>query len=89
MDNYFDKEFDLRYFEMDKTGEASPITMMTLLQETAADHCYVAGHSLFSLMSQNLGWVLLSGITAINELHKISVNDSAFLIIFHYLLVSL
>jgi len=62
MENYFDKEFELRYFEMDKTGKASSITMMTLLQETAAEHCYFAGHSLFSLMSENLGWVLLSGI---------------------------
>ena len=62
MKNYFDKEFELRYFEMDKSGKASSITMLTLLQETAADHCYFAGHSLFSLMSQNLGWVLVSGI---------------------------
>ncbi|RLA66605.1 MAG: acyl-ACP thioesterase, partial [Epsilonproteobacteria bacterium] len=28
MENYFDKEFDLRYFEMNKSGEASPITML-------------------------------------------------------------
>ena len=62
MENYFDKEFELRYFEMNKSGEASPITMLTLLQETAADHCYSAGHSLFSLMSEDLGWVLLSGV---------------------------
>ena len=62
MENYFDKEFELRYFEMDKTGKASSITMLTLLQETAADHSYAAGHSLFSLTEQNLGWVLLSGV---------------------------
>lgn len=62
MENYFDKEFELRYFEMDKSGKASSVTMLTLLQETAAEHCYSVGHSLFSLMSQNLGWVLLSGI---------------------------
>ena len=62
MENYFDKEFELRYFEMDKSGKASSIAMMTLLQETAADHCYFAGEGLFSLMSKNLGWVLLSGI---------------------------
>jgi acyl-ACP thioesterase len=67
MENYFDKEFELRYFEMDKTGKASSITMMTLLQETAAEHCYDAGHSLFSLMTQNLGWVLLSGIMEMNR----------------------
>ena len=67
MENYFEKEFKLRYFEMDNTGKASPITMMTLLQETAADHCAFAGHSLLSLMSQNLGWVLLSGMMEIDR----------------------
>ena len=67
MENYFDKEFELRYFEMDKSGKASSITMLTLLQETAAEHCYSIGHSLFSLVSQNLGWVLLSGIMEIDR----------------------
>ncbi len=70
MENYFDKEFELRYFEMDKSGEASPITMLTLLQETAADHCDFAGHSLFSLMEENLGWVLLSGIMQMDRYPK-------------------
>ncbi len=62
MKNYFDKEFEMRYFEMDKSGKASSITMLTLLQETAVEHCYFAEHSLFSLTEQNLGWVLVSGI---------------------------
>jgi acyl-ACP thioesterase len=61
MENYFDKEFELRFFEMNKLGIASTISILTLLQETAAEHCYYAGHDLFSLMSENLGWVLLSG----------------------------
>ena len=61
MENYFDKEFELRFFEMNRLGEASPITILTLLQETAAEHCDYAGHDLLSLMSENLGWVLLSG----------------------------
>ncbi|QSZ41770.1 acyl-ACP thioesterase [Sulfurimonas aquatica] len=70
MKNYFDKEFELRYFEMDKSGCASSITMLTLLQETAADHCASIGHDLFSLMSQNLGWVLLSGIMKMDRYPK-------------------
>ncbi len=70
MENYFDKEFELRYFEMNKLGESSPITMLTLLQETAAEHCYFAGHSLLSLMSENLGWVLLSGTMQMNRYPK-------------------
>ena len=61
MENYFDKEFELRFFEMNRLGEASAISILTLLQETAAEHCHYAGHNLLSLMSENLGWVLLAG----------------------------
>jgi len=57
----FQKQFDLRYFEMDQYGEASPTTILTLLEEAAADHCLAIKHSLFDLVNQNIGWVLLSG----------------------------
>ncbi|BBE17665.1 acyl-ACP thioesterase [Aquipluma nitroreducens] len=62
MINYFEKQFELRYFEMNKFGEASSTAILTLLEETAADHCYAINHSLFDLEKQNIGWVLLSGI---------------------------
>ncbi len=62
MNNYFEQEFDLRYYEMDNVAHATPVTILTLLQETAADHCLSAGHSLFDLVDNNLGWVLLSGM---------------------------
>jgi len=55
--NYFDKQFELRYFEMDKFGIASPSTILILLEETAADHCYSINHSLYQLEKQNIGWV--------------------------------
>lgn len=61
MDEYFDKNFELRYFEMNKYGEASPTTILTMLEETAAEHCYHIDHCLYSLEKQNIGWVLLSG----------------------------
>ena len=61
MNNYFEKTFDLRYYEMDAIAQATPVTILTLLQEAAADHCLYAGYSLFELMDKNLGWVLLSG----------------------------
>jgi len=60
--NYFEKQFELRYFEMNKFGEASSTAILTLLEETAADHCYSINHSLFDLEKQNIGWVLVSGI---------------------------
>ena len=60
--NYFDKQFELNYFEMNEFGVASPTTILTLLEETAADHCYSINHSLYQLGEQNIGWVLISGI---------------------------
>ena len=62
MENYFDKKFELRYFEMNKFGEASPTTILTLLEETAADHCYSIDYGLYDLIDQNIGWVLVSGV---------------------------
>lgn len=62
MQNYFDKQFQLRYFEMNKFGEASSTTLLTLLEETAADHCDSIDYGLYELQRRNIGWVLLSGI---------------------------
>lgn len=42
-------------------GEATPVTILTLLEETAADHCLSIGHSLYDLLEKGVGWVLLSG----------------------------
>jgi len=67
LENYFEKQYELRYFEMNKFGEAASTTMLTLLEETAADHCYSINHSLFDLGKQNIGWVLLSGIMTMNR----------------------
>lgn len=60
--NYFDKQFELRYFEMNEFGVASPTTILTLLEEAAADHCYSINHSLYQLGEQSIGWVLISGV---------------------------
>ncbi len=62
INNYFDKQFELRYFEMNELGIASPTTILILLEETAADHCYAINHSLYQLEEQNIGWVLISGV---------------------------
>ncbi len=62
IENYFDKQFELRHFEMNKSGIASPTTILILLEETAADHCYSINHSLYQLEEQNIGWVLISGV---------------------------
>src|SRR5699024_7855879 len=57
----FEKQFELRYFDMGPHGQASPVTILTLLEEAAADHCLSIGHSLYDLLEQGIGWVLLSG----------------------------
>ena len=63
----FEKQFELRYFEMNEHGEASPATVLTLLEETASDHCSFINHSLYQLIKQNIGWVLISGIMKIDR----------------------
>ncbi len=63
----FEKQFNLRYFEMNKWGEASPLTMATLLEETASDHCNEIGYGLFDLYAQNIGWLLISGFMQIDR----------------------
>jgi len=61
LNHYYDNTSELRYFEMNEFGFASPTTMLTLLEEAAAEHCYAIGHDLFKLEAQNIGWVLISG----------------------------
>ncbi|MDR0730506.1 MAG: hypothetical protein LBF63_02485, partial [Treponema sp.] len=70
MGHIFCREFEMRYFEMNKHGMASPTTILTLLEETAADHCYSIGYSLYSLESRHIGWVLISGSITMNRYPK-------------------
>ncbi len=70
MTNYYDKQFELRYFEMNEFGFASPTTILTLLEETAADHCHAIDHSLYQLAEQNIGWVLISGVMQMDRYPK-------------------
>ncbi len=78
MITHFEKEFELRYFEVNKFKEASPITILTMLEETAADHCYSIDNGLFKLEEQNIGWVLISGIMKMDRFprykEKIKIN---------------
>lgn len=52
---------------MDKFGIASPTTMLTLIEETAADHCLDINMSLYDLEKQDTGWVLLSGLVQMDR----------------------
>ena len=66
-DSYFDRQFELRYFEMNNKGLARPTTILALLEETAAEHSHSIGHSLFDLLEKNVGWVLVSGVLQMNR----------------------
>ena len=46
---------------MNKFGFALPTSILLLLEETAADHCYSINNNLYQLKEQNIGWVLVSG----------------------------
>jgi medium-chain acyl-[acyl-carrier-protein] hydrolase len=59
---------------MNKFGESSPTIILALLEETAADHCYSINHSLYDLMKQNIGWVLVSGVMKIERYPKYKEN---------------
>ncbi|MFD1316064.1 acyl-[acyl-carrier-protein] thioesterase [Namhaeicola litoreus] len=74
MNNTFEKEFALRYFEMNKQGTITPSSMLTLLEETAADHCEIIDHSLYQLGNKNMGWVLVSGCLEMYRYPKYKEN---------------
>lgn len=57
MISHFEKQFELRYLEMNFLGEATPTAILALLEEAAADHCYDINYSLYDLLDHNIGWV--------------------------------
>jgi acyl-ACP thioesterase len=59
--NVHARSFDLRYSEMDKRGEATPVAMLGLMEETAFTHCEETGWDLQRLLDSGYGWVLLRG----------------------------
>ena len=63
----FGINYELRHFEMNKFGEASPAIMLALLEEAAAEHCYSIDFGLYDLIKENIGWVLLSGVMKIER----------------------
>ena len=74
MNTFFDQSYNLRYFETNKHGMASPTTILTLLEETAAEHCNNIGYDLYNLENQNIGWVLISGIIDMTRYPKYKEN---------------
>ncbi len=59
--NAHKRDFALRYYEMDGRGEATPVTMLSLLEETAFSHCEESGWDIYRLIAEGYGWILLRG----------------------------
>jgi len=55
------RDFRLRYYEMDAFAEATPVTILNLLEETAFSHCEESGWDIYRLVSEGYGWILLRG----------------------------
>jgi hypothetical protein len=49
----FEKQYQLRYLGVNQYGEASPVTILKLLEETAADHCSSTNYNLYDLMKKH------------------------------------
>jgi len=58
---FHSRSFDLRYYEMDGHGEATPVSLISLLEESAFSHCEEAGWSVYRLLGAGYGWILLRG----------------------------
>ena len=87
MNELFKRNYNLRYFEMNKHGMASPVTILTLLEETAAEHCLNIGYSLYDLEKQNIGWVLTSGVIEMLRYPKYKENITVLTWLSKYTLV--
>lgn len=55
------KEYDIRYKDVNDRQEATPVAIMSFVEETAADHCAHIGKNVYELQKEGLGWVLYAG----------------------------
>ena len=62
IENSFESSFTINFYDLSQYEEASPMTMLRLLQETAGDHHFPIDENVIDLYRKNIGWVLLSGV---------------------------
>ncbi len=58
----FESKYEINFYDLSQYEEATPMTMLRLLQETAGDHHLPIGENVIELYRKNLGWVLLAGV---------------------------
>lgn len=54
----FSKTFDVHYYEIDKYQEATPVSILNYLEETAICHSEAVGHGIGKLLEKDMGWIL-------------------------------
>ncbi len=70
MQEIFESKFTINYYDLSQYEEATPMTMLRLLQETAGDHHFAIGENVIDLYRKNLGWVLLAGVMQFDRYPK-------------------
>ncbi len=66
----FESQFVINFYDLSQYEEATPMTMLRLLQETAGDHHFPVGENVIELYRRNLGWVLLAGVMQFDRYPK-------------------
>lgn len=56
--NKFSKEFEIHYYEINRYQEATSVSILNFLEETAISHSQSVGLGINNLKSRNLGWIL-------------------------------
>lgn len=54
----YSKTFEVHYYEIDKYQEATPVSILNYLEETAICHSESVGFGIGKLLEMNMGWVL-------------------------------
>ncbi|GAB6180015.1 thioesterase [Desulfotomaculum defluvii] len=54
----FEKEFEVHYYEINQYQEATPVTVLKYLEETAIAHSDAVGLGINRLKSEGIAWVL-------------------------------
>lgn len=63
----FVREYDIRYKDVNNRQEATPVSILNFVEETAADHCAYIGKSVYDLQKNGIGWVLYAGCYVMNH----------------------
>jgi medium-chain acyl-[acyl-carrier-protein] hydrolase len=54
----FSKEFEIHYYEINQHREATPVTILNYLEDTAIAHSEQIGYGIERLLTDNRAWVL-------------------------------